>query len=167
MLAAAGGSASGAVTAGESFIAAAFDGTPPTPTVIWYDPVRRAAVAEILGHPPATARVRVWSAAGRTAVVLDEIAHTLPITAGFVVRDGCIEQAQVLVYRESRGGAVQRREWLSQFIGLGRRNDGALDGEVDGITGASLSVGAMTRMARLALFLAAASRPPESTDAAR
>lgn len=152
------GLAAAAATPGESFIAAAFDGTPPAPTMLWYDPARRAVVAEILGHAPASARVRVWTAAGRTAVVLDEIAHTLPITAGFVVRDGRIEQAQVLVYRESRGGAVQRPEWLSQLIGRGRRGDGALDGEVDGVTGASLSVNAMTRMTRLALFLAAESR---------
>lgn len=138
----------------ESFVAATFNGAPPAPSVVWYDNTRRAVATQILGHPPATARIRVWRTGARCAVVLDEVAHTLPITAGFVVSDGRIEQARVLVYRESRGGTVQRSEWLARLVGRGATADHALDGAVDGLTGATLSVGAMTRMARLALYLA-------------
>lgn len=137
----------------EAFVAAAFDGAPPAPTVLWYDPPRRAAASEILGHAPTTARVRVWRDGVRTAIVLDEVAHSFPITAGFVVSDGRIEQARVLVYREARGGAVQRTEWLAGLEGRALRADRTLDGEVDGITGATLSVAAVSRMARLALYL--------------
>jgi len=147
--------AAGAPTTAEAFLADAFAGSPPAPTLLWYDAARRPVVAEILGHPPAAARVRLWHAAGRCAVVLEEVAHTLPITAGFVVREGRIENARVLVYRESRGGAVRRPEWLADLVG--RRLDPAreLDGPLDGLTGATLSVRAMERMARLALYLGA------------
>lgn len=153
-------------------MAAAFDGAPPAPTLVWYDGARRTAASAILGHPPATARVRVWRAGARSAVVLDEVPHSFPITAGFVVADGRIEQARVLVYRESRGGAVQRAAWLAQFAGRGLGPDLALDGPVDGITGATLSVAAMTRMARLALYLAdeaarLAAADPGATDGPR
>lgn len=148
----------------EAFIAAAFDGAPPAPTLVWYDPRRRETASTILGHPPATARVRVWRDGARSAVVLDEVPHSFPITAGFVVVDRRIERARVLVYRETRGGAVQRAEWLAQFEGHGLRPDLALDGPVDGITGATLSVAAMTRMARLAIYLAdEASHPAAAT----
>ena len=150
----------------ETFIAAAFDGAPPAPTVLWYDPPRRAIASAILGHAPTTARIRVWRSGTRTALVLDEIAHTQPITAGFVVGAGRIEQARVLIYRESRGGTVQRAEWLAQLIGRGLDAEHRLDGEVDGLTGATLSVAAMTRMARLALYLAGDATRSGTTDAA-
>jgi hypothetical protein len=139
---------------------------------VWYDAQRRAAATRILGHPPATARVRVWRDGARSAVVLDEVPHSFPITAGFVVVERRIERARVLVYRETRGGAVQRTEWLAGLAGRGLGPDLALDGAVDGITGATLSVAAMTRMARLALYLAdeaarTASAAPEATDGPR
>jgi hypothetical protein len=121
--------------------------------VLWYDTTRRPVAIAILGHPPAAARVRVWHDGQRGAVVLDEVPHSFPITAGFVVRDGRIERVRVLVYRESRGGAVQRPEWLAGLVGRGLTGAHALDGPIDGITGATLSVQAMSRMARLALYL--------------
>lgn len=135
-------------------MATAFEGAPPAPTVVWYDGPRRAVASAILGHPPATARVRVWHQGDRCAVVLEEVAHTLPITAGFVVRGARIELARVLVYRESRGGAVKSSAWLAGLNGRGLDAVHALDGPLDGITGATLSVKAMSRMTRLALFLA-------------
>lgn len=121
--------------------------------MLWFDPARRAAASAILGHPPATARVRAWREAARCAVVLDEVPHSFPITAGFVVDGGRIERAQVLVYRETRGGAVQRAEWLAGLEGRALTAERELDAPLDGITGATLSVAAMARMARLALYL--------------
>ncbi len=138
----------------EAFLAETFAGAPPAPTMLWYDASRRPIATGILGHPPAAARVRVWRDAGRCAVVLEEVPHSLPITAGFVVGEGRLERARVLVYRESRGGAVQRPAWLADLVGRGLDPARELDGPVDGLTGATLSVRAMTRMARLALYLA-------------
>lgn len=127
----------------------------PAPAFLWFDARRRAVAGEILGHPPRGARVRYWRAGARTAFVLDEVAHTHPITAGFAVERGRLVAARVLTYRESRGWEVQRPQFLAQFLDRGLDAGRALDGPIDGITGATLSVGALTRMARLALYLAA------------
>jgi len=84
--------------------------------------------------------------------MLDEIGKEYPITAGFVVSDNHIERAQVLIYRESRGDEIHLPAFLRQFIGSGLDGE-RLSNKIDGITGATLSVNAMQRMARAALVL--------------
>jgi hypothetical protein len=84
--------------------------------------------------------------------ILEEVGKEEPITAGFVVADGRIDHVRVLVYRESRGGEVRYPAFLKQFKSSKLAQDNTLDGSIDGIAGATLSVGAMERMARLALF---------------
>jgi len=84
--------------------------------------------------------------------VLEEIGKEEPITAGFVVEGGRIKQARVLVYRESRGGEIRYPVFLKQYDGAALTADHYLDRSIDGISGATLSVRAMERMARLALY---------------
>lgn len=124
----------------------------PQPSVLWLDNPTQEKLVAVLGHRYAQARVRYWRAQGKTAWVLDEIGKEYPITAGFVVADNRIERAQVLVYRESRGDEIRLPAFLRQFIGA--HLDGErLSNKIDGITGATLSVNAMQRMARAALLL--------------
>jgi FMN-binding domain len=137
----------------ESFVAEAFPAV-PKPSVLWLTPPLQAAATSILGHPPRNLRQRFWSDGNRSAWILEEIGKEEPITAGFVVRNGRIEQARVLIYRESRGGEIRYTGFLKQFAGVGLAADRRLDHPIDGISGATLSVGAMDRMARLALFYA-------------
>ena len=138
----------------ESFVADAFQSV-PKPSVLWLTPTLQAEAAHILGHPPRQLRQRYWTDGTRSVWVLEEIGKEEPITAGFVVRGGRIEQARVLVYRESRGFEVRYPSFLKQFGGAGLTTDRRLDRSIDGISGATLSVGAMDRMARLALFYSA------------
>ena len=70
-----------------------------------------------------------------------------------VVNEGVIEDIRVLVFRESRGWEVRYPFFTDQFKTRRLTDDGKLDGHVDGITGATLSVRAMTKMARAALLL--------------
>lgn len=137
----------------ESFVAEVFSAV-PKPSVLWVTPPLQAAATEILGHAPRHLRQRYWSDGTRSAWILEEIGKEEPITAGFVVRGGRIEQARVLVYRESRGAEIRYPGFLKQFAGAGLASDRRLDRGIDGISGATLSVGAMDRMARLALFYA-------------
>jgi len=74
------------------------------------------------------------------------------ITAGFVVLAGKISQVRVLTYRESRGGEVRYPVFLKQYQGVELQADNYLNRHIDGISGATLSVNAMNRMARLALY---------------
>ncbi len=136
----------------DDFLAGAFGGEPPPAQVIWLAGDLGAQAARILEHRPSALRVRYWRIGRRSAWILEEIGKELPITAGFVVDDGAIAQAQVLIYRESRGGEIQLPSFLQQFR-QARLRGHELDRRVDNITGATLSVRAMQRMAQLALLL--------------
>ena len=133
-------------------------GTVPAPKVLWLTKDIQAQAAAILGHPPAQLRQRYWSDAHKSVWVLEEIGKEELITAGFVVADGRIDHVRVLVYRESRGQEVRYPSFLKQFKGAKLVQGARLDREIDGIAGATLSVGAMERMARLALFFDRMSR---------
>lgn len=128
-------------------------GEVPEARVLWLTPPMRARLAALLGHEPRQLRQRYWSAGAKTAWILEEIGKEQPITAGFVVAGGRIEQARVLVYRESRGGEIRYPAFLGQYERAGLTGEGELDKPIDGIAGATLSVHAMERMAREALSL--------------
>ena len=135
----------------DAFVAEVF-GSKPTPKVLWLTRDIQAQAAAILGHPPAQLRQRYWSDAHRSVWILEEIGKEELITAGFVVVVGRIDHVRVLVYRESRGQEVRYPSFLKQFREAKLARDNTLDRRIDGIAGATLSVGAMERMARLALF---------------
>ena len=103
---------------------------------------------------PLPQRIRYWRANGRTAWIFDELGKEgyLPTTCGFVVRDDAIEQAKVLIYRESRGEQVGQPSFLQQLVGAKVAGD-SLTASVDNISGATYSVKMMQRMARTALVL--------------
>jgi len=135
----------------DAFVAEVF-GSKPAPKVLWLTKDLQAQAAAILGHPPAQLRQRYWSDAHRSVWILEEIGKEEFITAGFVVVDGRIDHVRVLIYRESRGQEVRFPSFLKQFKEAKLAPGDRLDREIDGITGATLSVAAMERMARLALF---------------
>jgi FMN-binding domain len=127
-------------------------GTPPQAQVLWLDNATQDKLKAVLGHPYGQARLRYWRADGKTAWILDEIGKEYPITAAFVVKNAAIERVRVLVYRETRGMEVRYPSFLQQFVGS-RLSDGKLSRTIDGISGATLSVRSMERMARAALVL--------------
>jgi hypothetical protein len=134
-----------------AFVAEVF-GSTPAPKVLWLTKELQAQAAAILGHHPAQLRQRYWSDGARSVWILEETGKEELITAGFVVVDGRIDHVRVLVYRESRGQEVRQSSFLRQFRNAKLAQGDRLDREIDGIVGATLSVGAMERMARLALF---------------
>ena len=127
--------------------------TKPAAKVVWLTKDVQSTISDILGHVPTQLRQRYWSADTRTLWILEETGKEELITAGFVVKDGRIEQAKVLVYRESRGMEVRYPAFLNQFKGAALSDGNRLDRTIDGISGASLSVRALSRLARLALLL--------------
>lgn len=142
----------------ERFVAEAFGGVVPKPKVLWLTKGVAAQATRILGHAPAQLRQRYWAADGKTVWLLDEIGKEEPISAGFVVENDKIAQARVLVYRESRGGEIRYPAFLKQYEGAGLTADARLDRSIDGISGATMSVRAMERMARLVLYFDRLSR---------
>ena len=135
------------------FLARAFEGEVPEPRVIWLSGTRRDVVEEILGHPYRGARVRYWRRGARTAWILEEIGKERPITTGLIVDGGVLQRIRVLIYRESRGWEVRHDFFTDQFTGATLTGEHRLDRRIDGISGATLSVRALTRLARVALYL--------------
>lgn len=135
------------------FLAEAFSGDVPPSSLIWVKKDLRKQITRILGHPPPMIRIRYWRKGARSAWILDEIGKEEPITTGFVVNDGQIEQVKVLIFRESRGWEVRYPFFTDQFKQATLDTENKLDRNIDGISGATLSVSAVTRLARLALYL--------------
>ena len=137
----------------DDFLSEAFAGKVPEPAVIWLSGERKALVKRLLGHRYPSLRVRYWRDNQRSAWVLEEIGKDLPITIGLVINDGSLQQIKVLVFRESRGWEIRHPFFTDQFKSARLDEDNTLDRDIDGISGATLSVRAMKKMAALALFL--------------
>lgn len=135
------------------FLSRAFGEPQPTPNIIWLSGERKSSVQQMLGHDYPAMRLRYWCQAKRSAWVLEEIGKELPITIGVTVRNDAIVNVQVLEFRESRGWEVRYPFFTDQFHEARLAGTDQLDRNIDGITGATLSVGAVTRMARVALIL--------------
>lgn len=134
----------------EQFLAGQFS-TEPQLKSLWISGAQKAQVQEILGRAPAL-RVRYHSDGARTAWVLEEIGKELPITVAVAVENDRVVALQVLEFREVRGGEVRYPGFVRQFVDAGITDDFQLDRRIDGITGATLSVRALQKIARLALY---------------
>jgi len=79
------------------------------------------------------------------AVVTEQVGLYKPIT--FLVKvapDGRVDDVWIMVYRESRGGEVRHKRFLSQYEGKSAKDPIRLNRDVIGITGATLSVRAVS-----------------------
>lgn len=149
--------AAGVYKTTEQFLLDSFDNAVPEPSLLWITGPRKEIARQILEHPYKGLRARYWQKGERTAWVFDEIGKELPITIGVITRNKSgnhqVEQVEILAFRESRGAEVRHPFFTRQFIGLGADRDHNLSAEIDGISGATLSVWAVKRVARLALYL--------------
>lgn len=136
-----------------TFLEQSFGGTIPTPKKLWVTKALRKSIREIMGHDLGALRIRYWAKGVRTAWILEEIGKEQLITSGFVVEHHALKDVRVLIYRESRGWEIKYPAFTDQFRGGALQDDMLLDRGIDGISGATLSVNAMTRLARLALLL--------------
>jgi hypothetical protein len=145
--------AKGVYQQSSDFIKIAFDGTPPKAKAVWITKSTRPQVEEILAHKFSGLRIRYWGAEKKTVWVLDEIGKDHPITVGIVINQHHITQIKVLEFRESRGDEVRHPFFTDQFSGISLTPDNHLNKSIDGISGATLSVRALTKIGRLALYL--------------
>lgn len=137
----------------DEFLHLAFGDTTPEMHTLWLSDDKRLGAKAAVGWVPAALRLRYWQAGARTAWILEDIGKDKPITIGIVVADNSIERVEVLAFRESRGWEIRYPFFTEQFSGLSLAPDGYLTDSIDGITGATLSVRAVERVARLALWL--------------
>lgn len=143
----------------QRFLQQSFGGNLPEAQVLWLTPALKQQTTEILQHPSRMIRTRYWHNETRSAWILDEIGKEKPITIGVLVESGRIEAIRVLAFRESRGWEIRHTFFTDQFQQVGLQQDTQLDRHIDGISGATLSVRAMIKIARLALLFDQAIRP--------
>lgn len=134
------------------FLAETFNNAVPKSQVVWIKGDVKKSIAEILGHNYVGLRIRYWSEEFRSAWILEEIGKEEPITFGIIIAHGKVEAVKVLAYRESRGGEIRHPAFTRQFEAA-KLKEQQLDRHIDGISGATLSVRAMTSVVRLALYL--------------
>ena len=110
-------------------------------------------IEEILDHKYKGLRVRYWRTQIKSAWILNEIGKEKLITTGIVINNARIELVKVLVFRESRGWEVRHDFFTDQFKSAALKEDHQLDKTIDNISGATLSVRAVRKLAQIALLL--------------
>lgn len=146
----------------EEFLGRVFAGELPQSDTVWITGDKKQVVEDILGHKPGFLRLRYWGDADRSAWIVDEIGKTEPITIGVVVNGNEIEEITVLAFRESRGWEIKHDFFTRQFNGAFMQGRQHLDRSIDGVSGATMSVNAMTNVSRLVLYLAESVSPVSS-----
>lgn len=136
----------------EEFLVQTFDEIPEAQRVILKGELAKQ-VKNILGHRYKKIRVPYWQQGCRSAWILEEIGKERPITTGFVVNSQGLEKVKVLIFRESRGWEVKHDFFSQQFTHAKLTNKHKLDKKIDNISGATLSVRAVTNISRMALLL--------------
>jgi Na+-translocating ferredoxin:NAD+ oxidoreductase RnfG subunit len=118
---------------------------------VWLSDTQKAAIQKILGgqFPYNERRVTHYfglDEAGTPVgamVIGNEIGRNYPITFMVVINpDGSVKDVEVMVYREPHGWEVRFESFMSQFFG---RDANDPFGDINNITGATLSVRSMTK----------------------
>ncbi len=136
----------------QAFLEDVFDGSVPVVSKLWIQNETKQQVRSILGHDLGVLRVSYWREGERTAWILEEIGKSLPITVGIVINANKIEKVKILIFRESRGWEVRYPFYTDQFLNVKLKDKNELDKGIDGISGATLSVRAVNRLAVLSLY---------------
>lgn len=86
------------------------------------------------------------------AVVLDEIGQHEPITFGVLTdKDGRVVRIEVMAYREAYGAEVRSQRFLRQYQGRTLADLDRPSGDVDAISGATISSNSTRRAVKRAL----------------
>ena len=144
--------AKGVYQTASEFIAEVFGDASPEVGYLYLTPERKDIAAEIMDRRVRGIRTRYWQSGDTTAWIMEEIGKELPITIGVVVRDNHIDRVKILAFRESRGWEVRYPAFTAQYQNARITADRDLDKHIDGITGATLSVRAVNKVATLALY---------------
>ncbi len=134
------------------FLQEAFLEQPPKPQLLWINKPLKKQISDILQHKPGFLRTRYWRKNTLSVWILEEIGKTQPITVGVIIDNNKIVNLKVLTFRESRGWEVKHDFFTDQFKENLLTPNLKLQNRIDGISGATLSVHALNKIARLALL---------------
>ena len=122
---------------------------------LWLNDGLQAKVTKILDHKYPKLRLSYWQIKNNKQTVwfLDEIGKERPISFAISIINQRVSLIKVLEFRESRGGEIQMSSFTEQFNNIGLNDESLLDQNIDGISGATMSITAMKKITRLALML--------------
>jgi len=124
---------------------------------LWLDQEIQEKIIKILDHKYPKLRLRykqlVTLDKNQTVWFLDEIGKERPISFAVSITNNQIDLIRVTKFRESRGGEIQMLAFSEQFNQIGLNEENQLNKNIDGITGATMSVSAMKKISRIALTL--------------
>lgn len=125
----------------------------PAKQFLWMNEELKKKEKTIFGHNKKSLRQVYYQLDNRRVWILHSIGKEMPITMGFAVENKKIISAHVLIYRETRGGEIRFPAFTAQFENTQLTSENKLNKNIDGISGATLSVKASTKMAQFALVL--------------
>ena len=137
----------------ENFISLQFNNQEPTKKRIIIKKDAQKLIKKIMGDKYKKRIFSYWQREDSTIWILNSIGKYKPITASFIIKDCKIESSHVLVYREQIGYEIKYPYFLLQFTDAKLDSNIKLNIKVDNISGATLSVNSMKRMARASLLL--------------
>jgi len=144
---------SGTYKTNQAFLHENFSGKIPPIKAVWLKGNLKKQVNTILAHPYGKLRVKYWLAGNKSAWILEEIGKERPITTGIIINNNKISKVEILAFRESRGWEVKYPFFLKQFFNASLKGNNQLNKNIDGITGATLSVRAVRKLSQIALLL--------------
>lgn len=121
---------------------------------IWLTDEQKIAIEALYGQPIMENRIKYYVGVKDNKpmgyMVVDHmIGKDYPITFMVVLNvDGTVREVEIMIYREPRGWEVRYKSFMSQFFGLNAESDFR---DIHSITGATLSVRAITRGVRKAV----------------
>jgi hypothetical protein len=136
-----------------NFVSEVFANKAPKAKKMWIKGEVKNNIEKILQHPFSVLRLRYWKKGSQCLWIIDEIGKEEAITFGIVVQDNEVLKAKVLTYRETRGFEIIRKAFQDQYHKTSLEKSLKLNKNIDGISGATLSVRAMSKVVRIALYL--------------
>ena len=110
-------------------------------------------IKSIMGNKYKKRMFSYWRNNTEQVWILNSIGKYKPITAAFITDNCKVKSSHVLVYREQHGYEIKYPAFLLQFKETDMDKTLKLNTKIDNISGATLSVNSMKRMARTALLL--------------
>lgn len=122
----------------------------PGSTAVTEQPVRlttaqRKQIRELSGVTQRSETQAVWKVSrdGKDAgwFIVDQVIgkHEYIVYAAGIAPDGKVTGIEILSYRETHGGQVQREDWRRNFVGKKLADPFKLDADIPNISGATLS----------------------------
>lgn len=125
----------------------------PSPNILLITPEVSDAMAKSVRLKPDGQQILYFRTSDAIVFELDELGKHYPITLMVkVVEPGKIDGALVRVYREHVGEGVRKNRFLTQFKGKTLSDPIRVDGDIDGITGATISSWSVATAVKKALF---------------